>query len=127
MPTVTPPRTREQRLAALAIADHVRTTNARKLKAIKAMPRIAGMREVARILREDMAGPHGAMPLRRLMLAPHYMRGDHAQALLWRAEIYKGRLVNDPPSRSLSVPQRFRLADLLDADADALARCGRLP
>lgn len=126
--TLTPPpqRTHEQRCAAIALANHVRTTNAVKLKAIKAMPKADGLREVARILREDMAGPHGSMPLRRLLLAPRNMHGKRAQDLLWKAEIYKrGGLVKEPPARSLSIPQCFRLADLLDADAASIDRCGR--
>jgi hypothetical protein len=127
MTAIAPPRTVEQRRAALAIANHVRVTNAVTLKTIKAMPRADGLRAVVAVLRGDTAGPQGAITIRALLTAPTYMHARKAQAMLWEAEIYQHRFVKEPPVRSLSVPQRFRLAAVVENAAAVVARTGRMP
>jgi hypothetical protein len=110
MSTATPDR--EQALNALALANHVRTTNARFLDGIREMSHPDGCRAVAAALLDgDMKGPAGAIATHRLLKAVRWLSRIRIETLLSGAGIYQ----SDRPLRRLTTRQRCLLAGALNA------------
>lgn len=101
----------EQRDAALAKANTVRTANAQMFAEIRLMPRPEGMARVARMLVEE--GPWEAAPVYRLLTAPQRI-GETKAAIMLRAA---GVVSGDRRVRDLSPRQRDLLARLMNGTA----------
>ena len=115
MATTATAATRESAMAALAIANHVRVTNARTLRELKDYPYAEGMAIVADMLRHaDLSGPCGSIPTIRLLHAVRGLGETKVEDLLHTAEILRARL----PLRRLSNRQRNLLANALEAASD---------
>lgn len=99
----------DQRLAALALANMVRTTNARTLREIRRAPYVDGMVHVMDILSGDVKGPVGQIPVGRLLLCPRGLGQTKAQKILRAAGIYSG----DRRLRQLTPRQRNELVMFL--------------
>ena len=97
----------DQRMAALALANAVRTSNANTLKRIASMPYLDGIDAVIELLRDaDEKGPFGVLTIRRLLLAPAKFGEGKVNDLLRAAGIGTG----DRRLRQLTRRQREKLA-----------------
>ncbi len=109
--------TEPQHLRALRGANHVRTTNAAAIKALKARTRRDAMLTVAELLRRgDMKGPAGALQVYRTLTAIRHIDEARAGRLLTAAQVF------DPARslRRLSMRQRLMLAGELEAAAASI-------
>lgn len=113
MDTMSTP-TREQAMAALVKANHVRLANSVTLKQLRCSAcKADGLTEIASILRHgDLDGPLGAIRVRRLLLSVPWVGHDHARRILEQGQVFADR-----PLRRLSVRQTHLLAGALDAAA----------
>lgn len=99
----------DQRTTALALANVVRTANAKTLKEIRRAPYTDGMTHVMDILSGDVTGPVGQIKVGRLLLCPRGLGETKAQKLLRAAGIYNG----DRRLRQLTPRQRSELTMFL--------------
>jgi hypothetical protein len=100
----------EQRMAALAIANVVRTTNSQTWHDIRARGREAGRERAAELLEDLEPGePLAAMPVRRLLLAIPRFGESRMRRCLANAGVHSG----DRRVGQLSERQRQMLADML--------------
>lgn len=106
MSTNAPLRTLDQQMAALALANAVRTANANTLKGIGAMPYLDGIDAVIGLLRDaDEKGPLGVLTIRRLLMSPAKFGEGKVTDLLRAAGIGTG----DRRLRQLTRRQRDAL------------------
>lgn len=107
--------TREQAMDRLALANHVRSTNARMLHAIGRKRHADGLRFAADLLIDgDMSGPAGAVPIYRLLTAIRWVKRIRAESLLYSAHMVAPQL----PLRRLTMRQRQALAAALEEMAE---------
>jgi hypothetical protein len=100
-----------QRMAALQLANTVRTTNARTLRGIAGVPMVDGIDQVIALLRDgDEKGPLGSMSIGRLLAAPKGMGTVRATSLLGAASVMSA----DRKLRRITTRQRMVLAHHLE-------------
>jgi hypothetical protein len=115
MPETAAHPTREAALASLAIANGVRTTNARWLEALRARSHREGLLAAATLLADgDMKGPAGSIPIYRLLTSIRWVKRVRAEQLLRSASIFQ----SSRPLRRLSMRQRLLLAGALETAAE---------
>lgn len=106
-----PERVHQQRLAALAAANHIRTTRAAVLQEIRGLPAREGVAVALDILRHPT--PELAeLPLERLARAIRSFGTAKARTLLF--QVTDGRVWLNPRVCDLTVRQRAVTADVLE-------------
>jgi hypothetical protein len=110
--TYIPPR--ENSMAALAVANAVRSANAQTCRYLGAMRHAEGLRYVAKLLRDDdLSGPLASMPIGRLLYAIRGMGEGKAESTLRLAQVFQSHR----PLRRLTMRQRGILAESLERRA----------
>lgn len=100
-----------QQLAALQLANEVRSANARTLEWLRSAPtKGEGLKRAAELIRSgSVDGPFGALDVRRLVLATRGVGTECGERLLQAAGVFRNRRI-----RSMTSRQRELLATAMD-------------